>query len=314
VIYNPVKLNVTALRAAVAAAEQRDGWLPSSWFATSADDDGRAAVRSALAEQPSLVLVAGGDGTLRVAVEELVESGIPIGVIPAGTGNLFARNLKLPLNQLDAAVRTAFEGVDRRVDVAFAELERANGERERRAFLVMAGIGLDAHMAANTNPLLKRRIGWLAYSGPIARSIIRNRHVDMTYRIDDGPEQPTRAHTVIVGNCGTLTANVLLLPGAVVDDGLLDAVLLRPRGGGGWTGIGYQLTFNRMLHRTRFGRLVDRSSPRFHALRYVQAELLHVRFEQEQEIELDGDPFGRVIAATLSVRHLAFAIRVPRPA
>jgi diacylglycerol kinase (ATP) len=311
VVYNPVKMNLPALRTAVGAEEQRNGWRPSAWFETSAADDGRAAARDALAANPAMVLVAGGDGTLRIVVEELVDSGTRIGLVPAGTGNLFARNLLLPLNQIETSVRTAFTGVDRRVDVAFAELERGDGRTIRRAFLVMAGIGLDAQMAANTNTRLKKRIGWLAYSGPIARSIIRNRQLEMLYRIDDGPEHPMRAHTVIVGNCGSLTANVLLLPHAVIDDGLLDAVVLRPKGGGGWAGIGYKLAFNRLFHRTRVGRFIDQGSPDFRALRYVQAHRLHVRFDREQEVELDGDSFGTVTAAALSVRHHALTIRVP---
>jgi len=107
-----------------------------------------------------------------------------------------------------------------------------------RAFLVMAGIGLDAQMAAKTNQELKKRIGWLAYSDPIARSILGNRQFDLTFRLDDEPEVSTRAHTVIVGNSGSLTAGLLLIPAATIDDGMLDAVILRPGRGAGWTNGG----------------------------------------------------------------------------
>ncbi|MET3565512.1 diacylglycerol kinase family enzyme [Leifsonia sp. 563] len=310
VVFNPSKVQVAALRTAVATEESAGAWADSAWFETSAADDGRAAVLDAAASEPELIVVAGGDGTLRAAAEALAGTGIPIGLIPSGTGNLFARELGLPLNNLRAAVTVAFTGRDRLVDLGLATLERPDGESVERAFLVMAGIGLDAQMAAKTNQELKKRIGWLAYSDPIARSILGNRQFDLTFRLDDEPEVSTRAHTVIVGNSGSLTAGLLLIPAATIDDGMLDAVILRPGRGAGWTNIGYRLTFNRLLHRTGFGRFVGRLTPEPRAIRYAQARKLQVRFEEPQEIQLDGDPNGSVIAATLTVTHHALTMRV----
>jgi len=240
-----------------------------------------------------------------------VDSGIALGLVPAGTGNLFARELGLPLANLGDSVSIAFTGDDRPIDVGVIELERPDGHQSRHAFLVMAGIGVDAHMAAHTNERLKRRIGWLAYSDPIARSVFGNQQFELTYRLDDREEVATRAHTVIVGNAGSLPAGLLLLPDAQIDDGLLDAVLFRPGRGPGWTNIGYRLTFNRVLHRTRFGRVVARLTPAPRAIRWAQATTMHGRFETPQEIQLDGDPLGAVIASTLSVHHHGITIRVP---
>lgn len=311
VVFNPAKVDVAALRSAVAAEESRGGWGPSLWFETSAEDDGRAAAGAASAASPDLVIVAGGDGTLRATAEALVDSGIALGLVPAGTGNLFARELGLPLANLGDSVSIAFTGDDRPIDVGVIELERPDGHQSRHAFLVMAGIGVDAHMAAHTNERLKRRIGWLAYSDPIARSVFGNQQFELTYRLDDREEVATRAHTVIVGNAGSLPAGLLLLPDAQIDDGLLDAVLFRPGRGPGWTNIGYRLTFNRVLHRTRFGRVVARLTPAPRAIRWAQATTMHGRFETPQEIQLDGDPLGAVIASTLSVHHHGITIRVP---
>jgi len=312
IVFNPSKVQVSTLRSAVATEESAAGWSESSWFETSRADDGRGAVREAAASGPDLIVVAGGDGTLRAAAEALAGTGIPLGLIPSGTGNLFARELGLPLSNPRAAVGVAFAGVERPVDLGLATLERPDGERIERAFLVMAGIGLDAQMAAKTNQELKKRIGWLAYSDPIARSILGNRQFDLTYRLDDEPEVSTRAHTVIVGNSGSLTAGMLLIPAATIDDGMLDAVILRPGRGAGWTNIGYRLTFNRVLHRTGFGRFVSRLTPEPRAIRYAQARRLQVRFSEPQEIQLDGDPNGSVIAATLTVTHHALTLRVRR--
>ncbi len=311
VVFNPAKVDVAALRKVVGVEESVSGWGPSAWFETSKDDDGRSAAEAAARSGAAVILVAGGDGTLRAAVEALTGSGIPLGLLPTGTANLFARELGLPLNDLAASVSTAFTGDDRPVDVGTAVLHRVDGAESRHAFLVMAGIGVDAHMAAHTNERLKKRIGWLAYSDPIARSVLGNRQFDMVYRLDDGAEVSTRAHTVIVGNSGSLPAGLLLLPDAVIDDGLLDAVVFRPGRGPGWTNIGYRLTFNRVLHRTRFGRLIARLTPRPRAIQWAQATRLQVRLETPQEIQLDGDPHGLVTGAALSVHHHGLTIRVP---
>lgn len=295
----------------VVAAEATHGLAPSTWHRTSAADGGRAASAAAIASAPSVILVAGGDGTLRVVAEALVSTGIPLGLVPAGTGNLFARALGLPLTDLRRSVAIACSGSDRKVDVGQVRLGRRDGTHHDEVFLVMAGIGLDAHMAGHTNERLKRRIGWLAYSDPIARSILGNRQFDLHYRLDDRAEATTRAHTIIVGNSGTLTGGVLLLPEALVDDGLLDAVMLRPGRGSGWTDIGYRLTFNRMLHRTRFGRLVGSLSPKVRAISYAQARTMRVRLDEPQEIQLDGDSHGTVTSVSLTNLHHALVVRVP---
>jgi diacylglycerol kinase (ATP) len=311
VVFNPAKVDAEALRAAVAFEESRSGWAGSRWFETSAADDGAAAAIAAIDARPDVILVAGGDGTLRTVAEAVVGTAIPLGLLPVGTGNLFARELRLPLNDLPVAVETALNGKDRGIDVGMVTLEREDGEQERLAFLVMAGIGVDAHMAAHTNEQLKKRIGWLAYSDPIARSVFGNKQFEMSYRLDDGPDVATRAHTVIVGNAGSLPAGLLLLPSAVVDDGLLDAVVFRPGRGSGWTNIGYRLAFNRMLHRTGFGRVLAGVTPKPRAIQWAQATTMEVRFSTPQEIQLDGDPHGEVIGATLTVHHHGITIRVP---
>ncbi|MBT2502485.1 diacylglycerol kinase family protein [Curtobacterium sp. ISL-83] len=310
-MFNPVKVPEARLRAVVSAEQARHDWAPTVWAATAADDGGAEAIRTVLATGPAVVLVVGGDGTLRVAAIAMEGTGVPMAVVPMGTGNLFARNLRLPLNDLVRAVRTAFTGTDRPIDLAFAELERPDHTVERHGFLVMAGVGLDATMAADTSPRLKKRLGWVAYSDPILRSVFGNAQFDVRYRVDEAPWRPMRAHTIIVGNCGTLTANVLLLPDAAPDDGFLDAVAFRPRGAVGWSKIGYGLSSNRFLHRTRFGRLLGRFLPTSRTLRYVRARRLEVAFDHPERLQLDGDPFGVVVGATLTVHEHALVLREP---
>lgn len=309
VVINPVKTDPARLRALVDAEAARNGWAPARWFETAADDDGRAAARAAVQARPDVVLVAGGDGTLRVVAEELRGTGVPVALVPSGTGNLFARNLGLTRNDVGGAVNDAFTGTDRPIDVGLAELTGADDSTTTHAFLVMAGVGLDASMAADTNAWVKKRFGWVAYSDPIARSIVGNRHIAVRYALDDGPTRRMHAHTVIVGNCGTLTAGVLLLPRAEPDDGILDAVAFRPNGWFGWTKIGSTLTLNRFFSRTGFGRLLARFLPRSRALPTTRARSLRLELDEPEQIQLDGDPFGRVTAVTLTTHRHGLTLR-----
>lgn len=311
VVFNPVKLSATglqALRDEVTRHEDSLGWGATTWHETSVSEDERAS-REARASHPTLIVVAGGDGTVRTVAEHA--HGIPLGVVPLGSGNLLARNLGLPVNDRAEAVRIAFHGADRRIDLAGAELADENGHITRSVYLVMAGIGLDARMASGTNSAMKKRVGWLAYTDPILRSVFSGERFSVSYALDGGRRRTVRAHTMIVGNCGTLTAGILLLPDAAPDDGLLDIVALNPAGFGGWASVGSRLALNGMLHRSRGGRLLLRSAPGVSTIRYGQARTIVARFNRPQAIELDGDSFGDVVRARITVRPGAIVVRVP---
>jgi diacylglycerol kinase (ATP) len=123
VIYNPTKAPLDRIRAAVAEHEGRWALGPTRWYATGSHDSGRAAAEDAAGGKPAVVIVAGGDGTVRAVAEVLADTGIPVSLVPSGTGNLLARDLGAPLNDIAASVSVAFTGLDRSVDVGVAELE-----------------------------------------------------------------------------------------------------------------------------------------------------------------------------------------------
>jgi YegS/Rv2252/BmrU family lipid kinase len=310
VVANPLSIDLSVLRPVIEAEERRNGWLPSAWVATAAEPDGRVS-RAVIDSDASLVIVAGGDGTIRAVADELHPSGIPVGIVPGGTGNLLARNLGL-VADLDAAVRTAFTGAERALDVGRITLEYPDKPSDTRRFLVMTGVGLDARMATDTNGMLKKRLGWVAYVDPISRSVLRNRQFLMHYRVDGGREHSVHAHTVIVGNCGTLTGGMVLLPDAQPDDGLLDVVLFRPKGFWQWLRVGGRLGIGGLLHRTPRGRKILRATTDLRTLPYTRAERLTARFDRPESIELDGDSFGSVVAVTVAVEPGALHVRVPK--
>ena len=311
VIYNPVKVDLAKLRREVAKSEKSAGWMPSVWLPTRVDDIGTGQARRAIAEGADVVLVAGGDGTVRAVAEGLRGSGVALTLLPAGTGNVLARNLDIPVMQLAASVATAFTGVDRAIDMGVIELERDDHSRETHAFVALAGLGLDAKMIANTRPELKRRVGWLAYVDAIARSMRDSEKIRMRYRVDDGEERVMSVHTILVGNVGLLPGNVLLLPDAEVDDGLFDIVTLRPEGLAGWVQIWVKITWeNGVLRRSSVGRRLVGLAREVRTLRYLRGRRISVRLDRAEDFELDGDDFGRVIAFDAAVDPASLIIRV----
>ena len=312
VVFNPTKVDVAALRATVTRVAEEAGWAPSLWFETSIEDPGSGCATEAVAAGAELVLAAGGDGTVRAVAEVLRSTGIPLGLLPSGTGNLLARNLELTLDHLEHSVETAFLGRDRPIDVGVVEAESEDGSIARNIFLVMAGVGLDAQMVANTNPELKKRVGWLAYVDAIIRSLRGNTRVRMRYSIDGAAKQAMTAHTVLVGNCGSLPGNILLLPDAAVDDGIFDVVALRPKGLVGWVQIWVKIVWeNGVLRRSAAGRKLMSYTREVRTLRYMNGSSFVARLSSPEDYELDGDHFGTAVALRATVDHLALIVRVP---
>ncbi|MBF4633065.1 diacylglycerol kinase [Agreia pratensis] len=312
VVYNPIKVDADALRAAVERHEGVNGWGETLWFETSVEDPGQGVTKEALDAGATMVLAAGGDGTVRSVAEAVHGSKASLALLPSGTGNLLARNLDLTLNDLDHAVETAFSGDDRAIDVGLIQVRREDSSVEKFAFVVMAGLGIDATMIANTDDDLKKRVGWLAYVSAIAKALRDKNELRMRYNLDRQGNHSVRAHTIIIGNCGSLPANILLLPEAAVDDGLFDIVMLRPKGFVGWVQIIVKIVWeNGVLRRTAVGRRLAGLSKEVRALNYVKGKELVVKLDRAHDIELDGDGFGKAIAFRTWVDAGALRVRIP---
>ncbi|GAA4266222.1 diacylglycerol/lipid kinase family protein [Frondihabitans peucedani] len=309
-VYNPIKVDLEALRAGVATAEAAAGWGTSLWFPTSEDDPGQGAARQALEAGADMVIAAGGDGTVRAVAEGMRDSSVSLALLPSGTGNLLARNLHLTLEDLDNALQTAFSGQDRAIDLGVIEIRREDDSITEHVYVVMAGLGLDAKMLANTDDDLKKRVGWLAYAKAIAATLRDKNQLRFRYSFDDRPARSIRAHTIIVGNCGALPANIVLLPDAAIDDGLFDILLLRPEGVLGWVQILLKVFWeNGVLRRLPFAHKLPGHEN--DALRYVKAKSVVVKLRDPEDIELDGDGFGKAVGFRTRVDPGALTVRVP---
>jgi diacylglycerol kinase (ATP) len=313
IVYNPVKVDLDAVRAAVDAAERKAGWQPTIWLETSVEDPGTGQTREALEQGADVVIAAGGDGTVRVVAEALRGSSASLALLPSGTGNLLARNLHLTLDDMPTSVEAAFEGEDVAIDLGIAQFERADGERLEHAFLVMAGIGLDAQMIVNTDDELKKKVGWLAYVDAIVKSLRDRDRLRVRYELDDAGVKGASVHTLLVGNCGSLPGNILLLPEAAVDDGMFDIVALRPEGFFGWLQIWTKIIWeNGVLRRSQVGRKLLGFTKEVRTLRYLKGAKFTVRLERPDEFELDGDTFGEVVAFRTVVDPQALRVRIPK--
>ncbi len=262
VVFNPTSgTEPAAVRAALAAV----GFTDPAWLETTTDDAGAGVTREAIAEGVALVIAAGGDGTVMACVTAVAGTGVPLAVLPIGTGNLLARNYDIPL-ELAAAAEVAAAGAHRRVDVGVIDDER---------FAVMAGMGFDAAMLRDAPPTLKSRLGWPAYIVSGLRNVRRGPMTRFDLRLDGGPPVRRRGRGVLVGNVGRLQGGLPVLPDARGDDGLLDIAVLAPRRLRDWAGLGT--------------RIVLRRRPRPEQLETWRADRVEVRAGRPLPVQLDGD-------------------------
>jgi diacylglycerol kinase (ATP) len=293
VIVNPARVtDWTTFRRHVEYQVKTRGWQRPLWLETTEEDPGRAMARQAVEEGVDLVLGAGGDGTIRVVCSALAGTGIPFGLIPAGTGNLLARNLGIPLDE-GAALDVAFNGLNKPIDLVRVTFDDQASDH----FAVMAGIGLDAMIMQGTNPELKKAVGSAAYFFSAAQHA-KHPALNTTIEMDDGPPMKRRAHVIVIGNVGYLQANIQLIPDAKADDGLLDVVIASPRGLRDWVRLTTQVLIRRHRPDDQLDRLTGRR--------------VKITVDHPDRYQMDGDTVGECTSLVAEVEPGALLLRVPR--
>ena len=324
VIVNPTKFtDLGPVRARITATCRANGWNEPLFLETTAADPGAGQAAAAVAGGVDLVCTLGGDGTVRNVASVLVGTEMPLGILPAGTGNLLARNLELPVG-LEAALTVALTGRNRRIDVGelrLGPLEPAEPTEplqpvqpvegvdsdavedepegwqtpQTHHFLVMSGVGMDAAIMAGTNENLKNKVGWPAYLVSGAKHLI-SPEFRVKVRVDDEPEFRRRSRMIVIGNCGRLLGGLVLMPSALVDDGHLDAVIASPRGLVGWVPVA-----TRVATRRRKGHPT---------LDHKVCTQIHVEVDRPVPVQVDGDVLGEATEVTAVVRVASLTVRV----
>lgn len=258
------------------------------WFEVPKSKKAPKEVRKAIDAEVDRLIVWGGDGMVQRSLDVLAHSkrNVPLGIIPAGTGNLLATNLGIPAS-LEESVEVALHGEPRRVD-----LGKLGGEY----FGVMAGIGFDGAMINDADRNMKDRLGKLAYVWAGLRHV-NGEAATATITIDGTKWFEDEASCVLIGNVGRITGGIKAFDDAKPDDGWLDVGVATAQGALQWA---------RALGTMAVGR--SDSSP---FVRTTRARRIDVKLKSKMEYELDGGARTRTKSFSAKVAPGAVKICVP---
>jgi diacylglycerol kinase (ATP) len=216
------------------------------------------------------VFTLGGDGTAMEVIDALAGTGIPVGVLPGGTGNLVARALRTP-RRIEKAVPALLNGDLAMVDLGY--IPECN-----RRFAFSSGVGVDARMIDETHPETKRRFGIGAYVHTGVKVGLSRKPFHV--RVDvDGTVIEREATSLMVANFGTVLDSLFVLgPGIVQDDGRLDLCIFSPRHAPDVVRIAW--------------RLFRRDFRSDHALFYRSGREFRIDCDPPQLYQADGEILG----------------------
>jgi YegS/Rv2252/BmrU family lipid kinase len=218
------------------------------------------------------VIVAGGDGTINEVIQGLAGTRARLAIIPRGTGNVLARELKLPLDDEQAAV-VAARGNARRIHLGLA-IEEATGTS--RLFVLMAGIGLDASVVQRTHPRLKKRIGRGAFWISGLSHLADWKPSPFTLEIDGREYTGTFA---AIGKAARYGGDLLITPGARLDKPEFEVCIIETLS---------RFSYLRLLsYAVRSG--MPRNKP---GVRFVNAT--RVRATGDAPVQVDGELLGQL--------------------
>lgn len=198
---------LSELRAALAES----GFEQPLWYEVAKSRQVPECVREATKEGADLVFIWGGDGTVRMCVESLAGSGIPIAILPAGTGNLLARNVGIP-QDIAKAVAIGLHGDRREIDTG-----TVNGKH----FAIMAGAGLDALIMRDAIDGMKERVGRVAYLWSGARHL-GEKPVQAKIDLEGRRFYKGPITCVLFGNMSEVLGGIEVFDGSSADDGMIE--------------------------------------------------------------------------------------------
>ncbi len=271
-----------ALRRALDDVALRD----VTWYSVPKASKAAKAVEKACKAGAEVVLVCGGDGTVRAATEGLVGSTTPLAVVPTGTANLFAGAMGIPTAPADV-VDLVVNGLTRTIDTG-----TCNGLK----FNVMAGAGFDAGMIDDADAH-KERLGMVAYLRAGLRNARGREPFEALVTADGKPFFDGAATCVLVGNLGSLKAGVQAFPDASPTDGRLDLAVVTATGVRQWASVMVS-ALRRRQHLSGLAHI-------------GQAQEISVQLDAKHRFELDGGTKGTAKRLEFSVDPMSLTVFAP---
>ena len=228
-LYNPLSGRRHVRRVAdveAALAVLRQAGVEATLEPTRGQADAPGQARQAIAEGCDTIFACGGDGTVHDVLQGMVGSQAALGVIPLGTANALAHDLRLPFSAAEAA-RASLTAKLRRTAVGRVEYLDFDGSRGSRFFIVATGIGADAHLFYQLNPLVKGQLGMVAYYAMATRLWLTHPMEKFAVEVDGTETQVSQVLAVRIRNFGGVLRE--LAPGASLERDDLRLVLFRTR-------------------------------------------------------------------------------------
>lgn len=309
-IINPSKPQADQYREHIKAFCEAHNLHEVQFIDTQLDKSGRVCAQEALEGGADVVVAVGGDGTVRTVASALSGTGHALGIVPIGTGNLFARNMGIPVDDVDAALTVATSHGSKLVDMGRLTILDNEEEDHGHAFLIIAGLGFDAQMIDDTDPELKKNISWLAYFVGAFKHLFAPKYrgsVSIT-SADGSTHTRTKLtfRTLMAGNCGQIPG-FSLMPEAKWDDGILDFEIIDTTGGL----IGWANLFGDVLHQTVTGKAQQSPLSTNSTVDQIQGVSAEVRLEKPALAEVDGDILRETSHIRFTVERQALTVRVP---
>lgn len=260
------------------------GGTPVEVLVTEGVGHARELAKAAVRRGARLVLAWGGDGTINEIASALAFDEAALGIIPAGSGNGLARELGVHW-RADTAIADAMQAEPRRMDL---------GEIDGRLFANMAGTGFDAHIASQFATAPRR--GFVGYAGITARALrsYQPQHYTVT---TGGVETEHRAVLVTIANSAQFGNNARIAPGARVDDGELDLVVVEER--------------SRFATMCQMPRLFNGTIERVRGCTIRRIREVTIESDQPMTYHVDGEPVagGTMLRARVHPGALRIAVR-----
>ena len=309
-IVNPSKPQAAERKRHIKRFCAAKGLTEVEFIETRLDKDGRACALEALRNGADVIVAVGGDGTVRTVASAVSGTGHALGIIPIGTGNLFARNMGIPVDDIDAALTVATSHGSRHVDVGRLTLLDDKKADHCHAFLIIAGIGFDAVMIGDTDPELKKNISWLAYFVSGVKNLFAPKYRgNVTITSADGSTHTISGlafRTFMAGNCGQIPV-FSLMPDASYDDGILDFEVIDTSGGLlGWANL-----FGDVVHQTITGKAGSSPLSTNSTIDQIQGVSAEIMLEKPVLAQVDGDMLPATKHLRFDVERKSLCVRVP---